>query len=319
MEEIRITEIEGFRFGNAEYAKSATGCTVILADPGAVTGVDIRGGAPASRESGLLNPLADNSSVNAILLSGGSAFGLSAADGVMKYLEERNIGFPTDAGVVPIVCASCLFDLGLVDGKVRPDSALGYQACLNAEKGIFQDGSYGAGCGATVGKILGPASMMKAGLGTYAVQVGDLKVGAVVAVNAVGDIYDPDGKKIAGIYDPKTGEFVDAVEAMVKTMQAVNLFRQNTTIAAVVTNAKLNKTALTKVAGMAHDGFARAIRPVHTMFDGDTVYAMSSGSVPSDINTVGVLAAEVMARAIARAARPEGEAYGVRKANAEVK
>lgn len=319
MKEIRITEIEGFRFGNAEYEKSATGCTVILADPGAVTGIDIRGGAPASRESGLLNPLADNSSVNAVLLSGGSAFGLSAADGIMKYLEERNIGFPTDAGVVPIVCASCLFDLGFVDSKVRPDSALGYQACLNAEKGIFQEGSYGAGCGATVGKVLGPASMMKAGLGTYAVQAGDLKVGAIVAVNAVGDIYDTDGKKIAGVYDPKTGEFVDAAEALIKTMQAVNLFRQNTTIGAIITNAGLNKTALSKVAGMAHDGFARAIRPVHTMFDGDTVYAMSNGSIPSDINTVGVLAAEVMAKAIARAARPEGPSYGIRKADAEVK
>ena len=314
MKEIKITDIEGFRFGNAEYEDSATGCTVILADPGAVTGIDIRGGAPASRESGLLNPLADNSSVNAVLLSGGSAFGLSAADGIMKYLEERNIGFPTDSGVVPIVCASCLFDLALHDSRVRPDSALGYQACLNAEKGIFREGSYGAGCGASVGKPLGMDHAMKSGLGTYALQMGDLKVGAVVAVNAVGDIYDPDGKKIAGVYDPESGEFIDAVQALTETMQAVNLFRKNTTIGAIVTNAALNKTALTKVAGMAHDGFARAIRPVHTMFDGDSIYAMSNGSVPSDINTVGILAAEAMARAIAAAARPQGPAYGLRKA-----
>ena len=311
MKEIRITDIEGFRFGNAEYTESATGCTVILADPGAVTGIDIRGGAPASRESGLLNPLADNSSVNAVLLSGGSAFGLSAADGVVRYLEERNIGFPTDVGVVPIVCASCLFDLALVDSKVRPDSALGYQACLNAEQGIFSEGSFGAGCGATVGKVLGADHMMKAGLGTYALQVGDLKVGAIVAVNAVGDIHDPEGKKIAGVRDPQTGRFIDASEALVETMQAVNLFRTNTTIGAIITNAGLNKTALTKVAGMAHDGFARAIRPVHTMFDGDTVYAMSNGKVPADINTVGIMAAKAMAAAIARAARPQGPTYGV--------
>lgn len=314
MKEINITDIKGFRLGNAEYEESATGCTVILADPGAVTAIDIRGGAPASRESGLLNPLADNSSVNAVLLSGGSAFGLSAADGVMKYLEERGIGFPTDYGVVPIVCASSLFDLGLVDSKVRPDSALGYQACLNAEKNTFRAGSYGAGCGATVGKILGADHMMKAGLGTYAVQVGDLMVGAVVAVNALGDIYGPDGRKIAGVRDPKSGEFIDAGEALVETMQAVNLFRQNTTIGAILTNAALNKTALTKVAGLAHDGLAMAIRPVHTMFDGDSVYAMSNGSVPSDINTVGVLAARVMAEAIARAGRPDGPDYGVMKA-----
>ena len=313
MKEISITDIEGFRFGNAEYEEHATGCTVILSDNGAVCGIDIRGGAPASRESGLLNPLADNSRVDAVVLSGGSAFGLSSADGVMRWLEEHDQGFPTDNGVVPIVCASCLFDLSLVDSKVRPDSSLGYQACENAVNSIFQEGSYGAGCGATIGKAMGMSHAMKSGLGTYAVKIGKLKVGAIVALNAVGDVYE-NGTKIAGMKDPLTKKFLDSETVLVEAMQAANLFRKNTTIGAIVTNADLNKTALTKVAGMAHDGFARAIRPVHTQFDGDTIYAISSGGVKSDINTVGILAAIAMEKAIVKAARPDGPSYKMMKA-----
>lgn len=312
--EISINDIRGFRIGNAEYRESATGCTVILADQGAVTGIDVRGGAPASRECALLNPLAANESVHAVLLSGGSAFGLDAAGGVMKYLEERKIGFPTDYGVVPIVCASCLFDLPVEQSHVRPDAALGYQACMNA--GNLIEGNYGAGCGASCGKAGGIKMAMKSGLGAYAVQAGSLKVGAVVAANPFGNIVDPDtGEIIAGMHD-ESGEFISVEEAYVKLSETieVNGFVSNTTIGVILTNADLNKTQLTKVAGMAHDGYARALRPGHTMFDGDSIYAMSSPEVKADINLVGILAAEVMAKAIASAARSAASAYGLKGA-----
>lgn len=311
--EIDIRDIEGFAFGNAEYAEGATGCTVILAEGGAVCAVDVRGGAPASRENALLNPLAANDSVNAVVLSGGSAFGLDASTGVMKYLEERNTGFPTAYGVVPIVVSSCLFDLGLVRADIRPDAALGYQACLNAEDpSLFKAGSFGAGCGATVGKFLGPENCMKSGLGVYAVQLGDLKVGVIAAVNAAGDIYDErTGKVLAGVVDRSSGEFLHAEECLYAASEKKDLFNQNTTISAVITNAKLNKTELTKVAGMAHNGYARAIRPVHTMFDGDSIYALGSGKAAADLNTVGTLAADVMAEAIRRAAEVNGNDYGL--------
>lgn len=306
--EINITEIEGYSIGNAEYPEGATGCTVILADGGAVCGCDVRGGGPASRENALLNPLAANDSVNAVLLTGGSAFGLSAADGIMKYLEERNIGFPTGYGVVPIVCASSIFDLGVGRADIRPDSQLGYQACLNAEKGLFREGCYGAGTGASVGKAAGAALCMKSGLGIYAVQAGELKVGAIVALNAAGDVYEYEtGKKIAGINDPD----LSSEDVIASAQAGLNLFKQNTTIACIITNADLNKTALCKAAGMAHDGMARSIRPVHTMFDGDTVYVMGNGKCKADLNAVGMIAAHALSKAIERAARPEGETYGL--------
>ena len=313
VKEIGITEIEGYSFGNAEYEEAATGCTVILTGEGAVCAVDVRGGAPAAREHPLLNPLADNSCVNAVVLSGGSAFGLDASRGVMKYLEERDTGFPTAYGVVPIVCSSCLFDLGLVRSDIRPDAKLGYQACLNAENpSLFKGGSYGAGCGATVGKFLGPEHSMKSGLGIYAVQLGSLKVGAIVAVNAAGDIYDENtGKVLAGVVERETGEFLHAEECLYAASEKRDLFNQNTTIGAIITNGKFTKTELTKIAGMAHNGYARAIRPVHTMFDGDSIYALGNGKVSADLNTAGTLAADVMAEAIRRAAVVHGRDYGL--------
>lgn len=309
---IDIRDLEDYAIGNAEYEEAATGCTVILTKTKTVCGVDIRGGAPASRESALLNPLAANDSVNAILLSGGSAFGLDAAGGVMKYLEERDIGFPTAYGKVPIVVASCLFDLGIGSEKVRPDASLGYQACLNAENSsLLKEGSYGAGCGATVGKILGPQYMMKAGLGMYAVQLGEFKIGAVVAVNASGDIYDERTNEVlAGVRDPKTGEFLQAAECLYGLSVKPDLFNTNTTIGAILTNGDFNKTELTKIASIAHNGYARAIRPVHTMFDGDSIYAAGSGRVKCDLNTAGSLAADVMAIAVRRAAVCHGNSYG---------
>ncbi len=295
---ISIKEIEGYAIGNAEYADHYTGCTVILPTNGAVCGVDIRGGGPASRECGLLNPLAANDSVNAVLLSGGSAFGLDAATGIMKYLEEKKIGFSTDAGVVPIVCASCLYDLQL-DNTVRPDAALGYKACENAAMNNYQDGCYGAGTGATCGKVLGPAHMMKTGIGSAAFQCGELKVGAIVALNCCGDVYDfSTAEKIAGCYDYEHHTFLDGEQAMYAMQANINLFHTNTTIGAIITNAKFNKTELTKIASMAHDGMARSINPIHTQFDGDSIYAMANGTVQADINAVGTLAARAFSTAI---------------------
>ena len=313
MNEIDIRTISGYRLGNAEYADAATGCTVILADEKTVCGCDIRGGAPATRENALLNPLAANDSVNAVVLSGGSAFGLDASSGVMKYLEERDIGFPTAFGKVPIVVSSCLFDLGIGSAKIRPDAALGYQACVNAEDpSLFKEGSYGAGCGATVGKILGPSYVMKSGLGCYAVQLGELQIGAIVAVNAAGDIYDEhNGQTLAGIYDREKNEFLNAPECLYALSTNPDLFNTNTTIGAIITNGDFDKTQLAKIAGMAHNGFARAIRPVHTMFDGDSIYVMANGKVKADINTAGSLAADVMAEAIRRASVNHGNSYGL--------
>ena len=224
--------------------------------------------------------------MHAIILSGGSAFGLDTASGVMKFLAEKNIGFPTAAGVVPIVCASCLFDLNGKPTQKYPDANLGYQACENAYQGIFEEGKHGAGTGATIGKIYGPKQASPSALATYAVQLGDLKVGAIVAVNAM------------GIRNLKDGGFIDAEEALYTAILGRDLFHQNTTIGAIITNAKLDKTALTKVAGMAHDGYARVIKPVHTTFDGDSIYAMSSSTIPADINVVGTIAAYVIEKAI---------------------
>lgn len=299
LKEISIHAFTEFKLGSAEYPDSNTGCTVILSEAGYPTGIDIRGGAPASRETGLLNPLAANDGVHAIVLSGGSAFGLDTASGVMNFLAERNIGFPTSAGVVPIVCASCLFDLNRNLTQKYPDASLGYQACKNAYNGIFEEGRHGAGTGATIGKIYGPKQASLSALATYAVQLGELKVGAIVAVNAVGNIYDPSsGKILSGIRNLNNGGFIDAEEALYTAILGRNLFHQNTTIGVILTNAKLDKTALTKVTGMAHDGYARVIRPVHTTFDGDSIYAMSSCLVQADINVVGTIAAHVMEKAI---------------------
>ena len=315
LKKISINEIEGFSIGNAELTDAGTGCTVILAEGGAVTGLDVRGGGPASRESALLNPLAANDSVNAVLLSGGSAYGLDAAAGVMKYPEERNTGFPTAYGVVPIVCASCLFDLPVGRADIRPDAALGYQACENA--GHFEEGNHGAGTGASCGKAMGMEYAMKSGLGVYAVQVGELKVGAVVAANPFGTIYDHEtGRPVAGIKD-HDGNFIDSEDVLFAIAEKFNAFTDNTTIGAILTNGIFNKAELCKIAGMAHDGLARAIRPVHTMFDGDSVYAMSKGTVKADINVVGAIAAKVMAEAIKRAALKAESAYGLRGAGNE--
>lgn len=312
MREISIKEIENIKIGNAEHKEAGTGCTVIICESGAPTGLDVRGGGPASRDTELLKPVSAAQSIHAVLLSGGSAFGLDAAGGVMQYLEERDVGFDVGITKVPLVCQSCLFDLGVGNFKVRPDKKMGYEACLNAEKGNYKDGNVGAGTGATVGKLHGADDCMKSGIGSYAVQIGELKVGAIVAVNALGDIYDwKSGKKVAGLLAKDKKTLLNTEDEFYKNYQIVeNKFVENTTIGVVITNAKFNKTQLCKIASMTQNGYARSIRPVHTTADGDSIYAMSVGEVLADQDMVGTLSAQVMSEAILRAVMSAESAYG---------
>lgn len=317
MREIAITQIGNIKIGNMQDTVSATGCTVILSEQGACCGIDIRGGGPASRETALLSPLAAADKIHAILLSGGSAFGLDGAGGIMQYLEEKNIGFDTGYGKVPLVCASCIFDFSVGLSQVRPGRKMVYKACQQAEKNIIEEGNVGAGCGASVGKYNGAEHMMKSGLGVYAVQVGEVKVGAIVAVNALGDIYELDSNKIlAGMLDGSKKNFANTEKSIIENNEKkIDLFSgNNTTIGAIITNAAFNKTELTKVAAMAQNGLARTIRPVHTMADGDSVYALSAGTLSADINSVGTLASYVMAKAINRAVLSAKPAYGLKSA-----
>ena len=311
-EEISIQKLQGVRIGQAQDEAGGTGCTVILSEKGMAAGLDVRGGGPASRESELLKPMAAAQVIHAVVLAGGSAFGLGAADGVMQYLEERDVGFDVGVAKVPLVCQSDLFDLTVGDPLARPDKAMGYAACQGAEKGNYRDGNYGAGCGATVGKYAGMDCCMKSGIGSYAVQIGALQVGAVVAVNALGDIFDwRTGRKIAGLRSEDGTAFRSTEELMYADTKVVeNKFTGNTTIGAVITNAAFSKAALCKIAGMAHDGYARSIRPVHTTADGDSIYALSTGTVAADQDLVGALAAEVMSEAVTRAVKRAQSAYG---------
>lgn len=314
MKEISIKDFRNIQIGQAENVQAGTGCTVfLLGREGASVGLDVRGGGPASRESELLKPLATAQVIHAILLAGGSAFGLDAAGGVMRYLEERGIGVDVGVTRVPLVCQSDLFDLTVADAHTRPDAAMAYEACVNAETGNYRDGNHGAGIGATVGKLLGMEHCMKSGIGSYAVQVGNLQVGAVVAVNAVGDVYDyENGRKIAGLLAADGKTFLDSELAALQAIEAqAEKFVGNTTLGVILTNARLDKAHLCKIAGMAHDGYARAIRPVHTSMDGDSIYAVSLGDLPADMDIVGTLAARVMAKAIVRAVQAAEPAYGL--------
>jgi L-aminopeptidase/D-esterase-like protein len=312
-----ITDIPGLRVGHAQNEEAMTGCTVILCENGAVGGVDQRGGAPGTRETDALYPMHLVQQVNAIVLSGGSAFGLDSATGVVRYLEERGVGFDVRIARVPIVPAAILFDLGIGRADVRPDAAMGYQACLNATEDPPAEGNVGAGCGATVGKILGSDQAMKSGIGTASLEISDgLVVGAIVAVNAFGDVIDPDTNQIiagARLLDRPT-EFADTMQVL-QRLASQNSLRfsppQNTVIGVVATNAGLNKEQACKIAQMAHDGLARTIRPAHTMFDGDTIFALSTGDVQADVNIIGAFGAEVFARACLRAVRMAIPAAGL--------
>jgi L-aminopeptidase/D-esterase-like protein len=295
-----LTDIPGIRVGHDTNLEAGTGCTVILCDQPATGGVDVRGGAPATRETDLLRPLHMVEEVHAILLTGGSAFGLDAATGVMRYLEERQVGFDVGVARVPIVPAAALFDLAFGSASVRPDAEAGYRACTQATANPVAQGNVGAGTGATVGKMLGPAFCMKGGLGSASTLLSDgTLVGAIVAVNALGDIIDPQTQQtVAGARNPlATGPI------------ASNPFG-NTTIAVVATSAALSKEACNKVAQMAHNGLAQVIRPAHTMFDGDTVFALALGpqaahTAPNalEVSLIGAAAATTLARAILKAVR----------------
>lgn len=304
--EIAITDMPEVSIGNVQSDEAKTGVTVLLFDKkGAVVGVDISGGGPASRETPLTSPVTADNPINAIVLSGGSAYGLAAADGVMRCLEDHGIGFETGYARVPLVCQSCIYDLGYGSATVRPDSAMGYAACEMALAGGNPScGSVGAGTGATVGKICGMERAMKSGLGMYAVELGELRMAAVVVVNALGDIFDPStGKKIAGLLTADGTSFGDSCEELWKMGRRENLFTGNTTIGAVFTNGKFNKAQMNKIASMTRNAYARCINPVGTMADGDSIYAASAGDVEADLNVAGTLAAYVMERAIVAAIR----------------
>ncbi len=313
MKEIKITDIENIKIGQAQDFDGGTGCTVFIAPKGASVGLDIRGGGPASRDTQLLDPRAMMETVNAVLLSGGSAFGLDAAGGVMKYLEERKIGFEVGVTTVPIVCQSSLFDLVVGDASCRPTAQMAYMACEAAFNGEeLKQGCYGAGTGASVGKLYGMERAVKSGIGFYAVDLFGLKMGAAAAVNAFGDVYE-NGREIAGLLNEDGSGFISTREAMYrKTDPVENRFTGNTTICCVVTNAAFDKSKMNKIAAMAQNGIVRAITPVNTTADGDSVYAMSTGDFKADINVVGTLAADVLEKAVINAVKNAEPMFGLK-------
>lgn len=304
-----LTDVEGLKVGHWTDTKRPTGCTAVIAEKGAIAGVDVRGGSPGTRETDLLNPVNTVQQIYAVMLSGGSAFGLDTASGAMRWLDEQNIGYKMGPLNVPIVPAAILFDLGVGDGKIRPNAESGYKACAAATTGPVQEGNVGAGAGATIGKLLGHQFAMKSGLGSASIKVGDtgVVVAAMVAVNAVGDIWDRHtGKVIAGARSATPGGD-GLAHAMDQLLAGKGMILPqsgtNTTIGVVATNALLSKDEATKVAQMAQDGYARAINPAHTPLDGDTIFALSTGSFKGKVwvGAVGAIAAVAMSRAVIRA------------------
>ena len=299
-----ICDVAGLQVGHFTETRRPTGCTVVLCEQGATAGVDVRGAAPGTRETDLLAPENTVDVVHALLLSGGSAFGLAAADGVMRWLAERGHGFKVGAACVPIVPAAVLFDLQLGDPLIFPDASAGYAACEAASTDAPAEGSVGAGTGASVGKLLGAARAMKGGIGTASVCVSGVTVGALVAVNAVGDIIDPaTGGLIAGARGAE-GHLIGVAQALLKgTLPTSPLTGAATTLAIVATDARLSKSAAKKLAQISHDGLARTIKPVHTPFDGDVVFSLATGAagIDGDLNLLGVMAAEAVAQAVLRA------------------
>ncbi len=303
-----ITDVAGIAVGHYTDAANGTGCTAVLCEAGAVGGVDVRGSSPGTRETDLLRPTNRITHVHGVLLSGGSAFGLDAASGVVRYLEERGAGYKTSAGVVPIVPAAIIFDLGVVAASVRPGPVDGYAAALAASAGAVAEGSVGAGTGATVGKLLGAERAVKGGLGTWALDLGGgLAVGALMVVNAVGGVHDPDtGELVAGARNPDGGmsgwlELLDTPSSSAGALPA----GESTTIGVVATNAALTKEQANKLAAVAHDGIALAVRPAHTMSDGDTLFALATGAHEghADFDRICAAATMVVGRAIVRGVR----------------
>lgn len=319
-----ITDVPGIKVGQAQDSVGLTGCTVILCDSPTVGGMDQRGGAHGSRQTDSLSPGRLVEEVHAVLLSGGSAFGLSSADGVLQYLTEQNIGLDVGVARVPIVPTAILFDLSIGSAESRPDSGMAYSASQGAGKMRPEEGNYGAGCGASVGKIRGLKFAMKSGIGTASIQINpEVEVGSIVAVNAFGDIIDPSSNQIIagalidnfqGVQSTKTSPFADSVSVM-KSLATDGLpafvRRENTVIGVVAVNAELSKDQIIKVAQMAHDGLARVIRPAHTMLDGDTIFALATGGSKIDVNILGTFAAEAISVAITRAVRAAEPAGGL--------
>ena len=299
-----LTAVKGIKVGHADDQEAGTGCTVVLTEGDFTIGAEIRGGAPGSREIALTDSRAGVDKANAVFLSGGSAYGLDAAGGVMKYLREKNIGFQTGGGVVPIVPAAVIYDLEYKSNQY-PDQKMAYQACLNADNSQQPNKSIGAAAGSTCGKIMGMENASKTVLGHAAYKCGDLIVSAMAVVNAFGDLKNPEtGEITAGARNPEQeNEFINTEESIINQPE-INLgfLRENTTLVVVATNASLNKAEANRVSMMAQSGLSRTIYPVHTMLDGDSVFTLASNQVKADINQVGITAAELVKKAILNSA-----------------
>jgi len=301
-----ITIVDGIKIGHSENRKGVTGCTVILCDPMAIGSMEMRGGATSTRQiDSLITSRHAVNFVNAVFFTGGSAFGLDAAGGVMRYLEEQEKGVSTSMGPVPVVPTAVIYDLALGKKDIRPDAGMGYEACLKATSGIVEEGSVGAGLGATVGKLYGISRAMKGGVGTAGFKIQDLAIGALVVVNAFGDVMDDEnGKLLAGLRDSVTGlKLINSAKEFKKIPTPRFKPFENTVLTVVVTNAELSRSEAGHVAMMISGGLGRNISPVHTQFDGDVVFVLSLGKVKVDINSIGCLAAEVVAEAIKRAVK----------------
>jgi L-aminopeptidase/D-esterase-like protein len=310
-----LTDVPGIRVGHQTNLDGATGCTVVICPSGTKGGVDQRGGAPGTRETDLLRPMHLVETVNAVMLSGGSAYGLAAADGAMRFLEENNIGYKSGLGfLVPIVPAAIVFDLSIGQSGIRPDAAMGYAACVAASDEPVIQGTVGAGTGCRVGGMLGNEFATKGGIGSSSVDLGDgLIVAALMVVNAVGDVVDETGQIIAGLRQPPDGNvFMGMLNAMRSMARMTPPASENTVIGVVATNANLTKEATNKVAQMAQDGLAQAVRPAHTMFDGDTIFALATGQIDADVSAIGAYAAEVTGQAIRNAVKFATSLDGVR-------
>lgn len=319
-----IVDVPGIKIGHSTDFDAITGCTVVLCEEGAIAGVDQRGGGPGTKETDLLNPVNNVQKVHAIMLSGGSAFGLDSASGAMIYLEEKGIGYSVGAHIVPIVPAAILFDLLIGDGNIRPDADMGYQACLTASTEEPEQGSVGAGTGATVGKLLGMTQSTKSGIGSASIKLpGGTIIGALIAVNAIGEVINPENNQIiAGLRSLKKGPIsIGGDEKFASTLDIMRSYagqkllsmasRSNTVIGVVATNAKMNKSQATRIAQMAQNGVVRTIKPANTMFDGDTIFALSTGKKNTDINVVGAFAAQVVSRAIINAVKNASSLGGI--------
>lgn len=308
-----LTAVPGIKVGHATDPVGLTGCTVVLCEAGAVGGVDQRGGAPGTRETDLLRPMHLVQKVHGVMLAGGSAFGLAAADGALRYLAERGVGYKTGPARVPIVPAAILFDLAVGSAAARPDAAMGYAACLAASDAPVPEGNVGAGTGCSAGKLLGATHATKTGIGSAAIDLGGgLVVGALIAVNPFGDVVDETGRIIAGTRPFRGDGFADTLALLRRTTGRLAMRIAGATVIGVVaTNARLSKEHVNKVAQMAQDGLARSIRPAHTMFDGDTLFALATGRVPAGVTLVGAYAAEMVAQAIVAAAKAAVTAGGL--------